>query len=51
MEQALSIVVIAGKTPNHRGELQRIESLDAMHKLLMLVPAHGAGEAAERLGR
>lgn len=49
VEQALAIVVIAGKTPNLGWELQRIESLDAMHKLLMLVPAHGAGEAAERL--
>lgn len=51
VKQALAIVVIAGKTSSLGWELRRIESLDAMHKLLMLVPAKDAGEAADRLVR
>jgi hypothetical protein len=47
--QALAIVVIAGMTANLGWELQRIESLGATHKLLLVVPAQGTQEAGDRL--
>lgn len=44
-----AIVVIAGKTPFLRWELARIESLGALSKMLLVIPAEGKNEAADRL--
>lgn len=44
-----AIVVIAGKTPFLRWELARIESLGALSKMLIVIPAEGEEEAADRL--